>query len=119
MAADADSDDVRERRAYPRVPLDAPFFVTLRRDDGTEVPALVVDFGRGGLQVALPPGSAESFHAWLSHAVLLLGLPASIDAKEAGCPGIISWVSAERCGVRLAPALAVSDEKLLEIAASL
>ena len=119
MSADTDSQSGRERRIYPRVPLDAPYFVSLRRSDGVEVPALMVDFGRGGIQAALPPGSSESFRDWLNYQVVVLGLPESAHYDSSGYRGYITWVSVERCGVRFQPPLAVSDEELDAIIESL
>ena len=112
MSTDTDSQSGRERRIFLRVPLDAPCFVTLRRDDGVEVPALMVDFGRGGIQVALSPGASENFHAWLSHQLAVVGLPEPLQCDGSGYKGTVSWVSAERCGVRFLPPLPVSDEEL-------
>jgi len=119
MSADNDSQSGRERRIYPRVPLDAPCLVTLRRDDGVEVPVLVVDFGCGGIQAALPPGSSESFRAWLNHHIAVVGLPELLQCDGSGYKGTVSWVSAECCGVRFLPPLAVSDEELDAIIRSL
>jgi len=119
MSVDTGSQSGRERRIFPRVPLDAPCFVTLRRDDGVEVPALMVDFGRGGIQAALSPGTSENFCAWLSHQVAVLGLPEPLQCDGAGYKGIVNWVSAERCGVLFQPPLSVSDEELDTIIRSL
>ena len=119
MSADTDSQSGSDRRIYPRVPLDAPCFVVLRRDDGVEVPALMVDFGRGGIQAALPPGSSENFRDWLSHQVAVVGLPDPLRCDGSGYKGVISWVSAERCGVRFQPSLSVSDKELDAIIAAL
>ena len=120
MSADTCS-QCEERRIFLRVPLDAPSFVILRRDDGVEIPALMVDFGRGGIQAALSPGSSENFHTWLSHQVAVVGLPEPVQCDGLGYKGIISWVSAERCGVRFQPPLpdSVSDEELYAIIRSL
>jgi len=119
MSADTDSQSGSERRIYPRVPLDAPYFVTLRRDDGVEVPALVVDLGCGGIQAALPPGSSENLRTWLSHQVVVAGLPEPVQCDGFGYTGAITWVSAERCGVRFLSPLAVSDEELETLIRSL
>lgn len=119
MAEQSDLKSGSERRVYQRVPLDAPFFVTLRRSDGAEIPALMVDFGRGGVQVALPPGTPASFHSWLSCQVVVLGMPEPIECGRAGCKGMVSWVSAERCGVRFEPPLSLSEQELRNIVKSL
>jgi len=119
MSADTDSQSGRERRVHLRVPLDAPCFVTLRRDDGLEVPTLLVDFGRGGIQAALPPSSSENFRTWLSHQVDVVGLPGPLYCDGSGYPGVISWVSAERCGVRFSQPLSLADEELYTIIESL
>ena len=109
----------RERRIYQRVPLDAPCFVTLRRDDGVEVPAMMVDFGCGGIQAVLSPGSSESFRDWLNHLVAVIGLPEFAHYDGSNYQGDITWVSAERCGVRFHPPLTVSEEELEAIIESL
>ena len=119
MSVDTGSQSGINRRMYPRVPLDAPFFVTLRRDDGMEVPALMVDLGCGGIQAALPPGSSEDFRAWLRHQVAVVGLPEPVRCDGSGHTGTIHWVSAECCGVRFQPPLPVSDEELETIIRSL
>ncbi len=119
MTECSDSQKGRERRVYPRVPLDAPFFVTLRKSDGEETPSLMVDFGRGGVQLALPPGTPASFHFWLSHHVHVFGLPEAIACSREGCKGMITWVSAERCGVRFEIPLSLSDEEICLILKSL
>ena len=93
--------------------------MTLRRDDGPEIPALMVDLGCGGIQAALPPGSSENFHTWLSHRVVVLGLPEPIQCGGVGHKGTVSWVSAERCGVRFQSLLPISEEELCAIISSL
>lgn len=118
MTADTRSQSA-ERRIYTRVPLDAPFFVTLQRGDGPELPALLVDFGRGGLQLALPPGTSENFFGWLNQAVMISRLPDSIDGCCTNCCGFISWVSQERCGVRFEKPLTISDDALENIVKTL
>jgi hypothetical protein len=101
-----------ERRAHPRVPLDAPFFVTLLVEESKKTSALLVDCGKGGLQLALSP--AESALAnLLSASVLILGLPRQLDGLGEGLSGSVSWISAERCGVSFTSPLSVSDDSLL------
>lgn len=107
-----------ERRVYPRVPLDAPFFVTLRIQDSRQTQALLVDCGRGGVQLALSPEEADVPHL-LSAEVRILGLPSMLDPTSAGLPGSISWVSAERCGVRFTPPLTLSEAVLQAFSDSL
>lgn len=119
MSTDTVSQSVKERRVSPRVPLDAPFFVTLRRSDGPELPALVVDLSRGGVQLALPPDASENFHAWLSCQVTVLGLPPLVGFCGSGCAGMICWISMERCGVRFDTPLSVSDASLRAVIMSL
>jgi len=119
MSADIDSQSGSERRIYPRVPLDAPYFVTLRRDDGVEIPALVVDLGRGGIQATLSPGFSEDFRTWLNHQVVVAGLIEPVQCDDSGYKGVITWVSAEHCGVRFQPPLPVSEEELEAIIRSL
>ena len=119
MAANDVQEDYADRRAHARVPLDAPYFVTIQRGDSDmETPALIVDCGRGGLQLALSPVEGETYE-WLSHSVVIHGLPQVMDNTGKGCPGMVSWVSAERCGVRFVPPLPVSDEELLEVVGNL
>lgn len=107
-----------ERRARPRVPLDVPFFVTVRLADGSQCPALLVDCGRGGVQLAFSP-TEEGVGGLLNQEMLLLDLPKGLKADPDGCPGLVTWVSAERCGVRFDLPLALTDEELRVVAESL
>lgn len=107
-----------DRRAHPRVPLDAPYFVSIRKQEAGKIPALLVDCGRGGVQLALPPEETQT-HQWLSYSVTVFGLPTQMDAFGQGCSGTVTWVSAERCGVRFHPPLNVSDAELLAFTSSL
>ena len=102
-----------DRRAHPRVPLDAPYFVTVRRHQDARIPALLMDCGRGGGPLALPPEETET-RDWLSSVVIIFGLPSIMDKLGSGCGGTVTWVSAERCGVRFQPPLEVSDADLVE-----
>jgi hypothetical protein len=79
----------------------------------------MVDCGCGGIQAALPPGSAEDLQDWLSHQIVVLGLPEAFRCDGSGHKGIVSWVSAERCGVRFESPLSISDAELHAILSSL
>ena len=107
-----------ERRVCPRVPLDAPFFVTVRLENGQQCSAMLVDCGRGGVQLAFSPveGMVNSL---LSQELLVLNLPKGLGTDPDGCPGVVTWVSPQRCGVRFDRALSLTDEELAAVAGSL
>lgn len=119
MSSHTDPLSAQERRSYPRVPLDTPFFVTLKREKAhEELSAVLVDCSQGGVQLALPP-SSEPLFDWLGLRVLILGLPSPMDPPRLGCSGSVSWVSEERCGIRFSQPLALSDEALIALTETL
>lgn len=115
--ADTDSaDSYADRRNSLRVPIDVPFFVSMQKIPGNhEVPALLVDCGRGGVQLAFSPAS-DDIAGWLGCEVRVDGLPLILDAMGAGYAGIITWMSIERCGVRFHTPLPVSDQCIQALA---
>lgn len=100
-----------DRRSFPRVPLDAPHFVTLQRNGG-KADVMLVDLSRGGAQLALAP-SENNLPYWLGEEALLLGLPPNIDKDGLGYRCVVSWLRPERCGVRFQPPLCMEEEELL------
>lgn len=112
--ADSGLKDMVNRRAYQRVPLDAPSFATLHRQ-GEVLTVLIVDCSRGGMQFALPPGVPLP-EEWLGASIFIFGLPALFDEDASGCPAVVNWLGSGRCGVRFEQPLAVSDESLESIA---
>ncbi|MDL2266393.1 PilZ domain-containing protein [Desulfovibrio sp. OttesenSCG-928-G15] len=110
---DFGSQENSNRRAYQRVPLDAPFFATIHRQ-GEALNVLIVDCSRGGMQFALPPGVPMP-EEWLGSPVFISGLPAVFDADGNGCPAILNWLGSSRCGVRFEQPLAFTDEALRSV----
>jgi hypothetical protein len=108
-----------DRRRFARVPLDAPQFVTLRLEGGTAEKVLLIDLGRGGLQISFAPTRDIQGTGFLGRAVSVDALPAALSMEGENLPGIISWVSAQRCGIRLQTPLAVSDAELVIALAAL
>lgn len=113
----ADAKPCKERRTFPRVPLDAPVFVTLSVQNQEARHALLVECSRGGMQLVLAPENA--LPEMLNASVLILGLPPSLDASGSGLPGSISWASAERCGIRFHSPLTLSEAVLQSISQSI
>jgi hypothetical protein len=103
-----------DRRQFVRVPLDAPYFVTLSFDGGITENTLLVDIGRGGLQVSFGPARAIRQETLLGSAVCVGALPAALKLPlaEKDLPGIISWVSPQRCGVRFHTPLSLNETEL-------
>ena len=108
-----------ERRRIARVPLDVPFFVTVQLDSGEQYRAMLVDCGRGGVQLAFSPTENSGMDALLNQPLILLGLPQELGVAPDGCPGMVIWVSPERCGVRFDVALTLTDEELAEVTGTL
>lgn len=115
-ADNASTVDYADRRNSLRVPIDVPFFVSIQKNPGNEeVPALLVDCGRGGVQLAFSPAS-DNIAGWLGCQVRVDGLPLILDAMGTGYEGIITWMSIERCGVRFHTPLPVSDQCIQALA---
>ena len=106
-----------ERRICSRVPLDAPFFVIARLADGQRYSAILVDCGRGGVQLAfsLAKGVISSL---LGQKMVILDLPEGLGTDPDGCPGVVTWVSPQRCGVRFDQLLSLTEEEVTAIAHS-
>ena len=110
-----------ERRNHPRVPLDAPFFINIRIGAGNPLSGMLVDLGRGGLQAAFPPqeNGYNISNELLGDAVTVFGLPKVFDEDGIGRSGYVSWVSADRFGVRFLSLAALTDSELEELTHSL
>lgn len=100
-----------ERRNYERVPLDAPCFASIHKDEQA-VQVLMVDCSRGGMQFALPPGR-EVVADWLGNAVRVGDLPGALDPSGEGLEAMVNWVGGGRCGVRFDRVLSLSEAELL------
>ena len=107
-----------ERRMRPRGPLDAPYFVSVRLESGHECPAMLIDCGRGGVQLAFSP-SEEHVGNLLNRELMILGLPKGLGADPDGVPGTVTWAGPERCGVRFERMLTLTDQQLQTVANSL
>lgn len=107
-----------ERRTRPRVPLDTPFFITVRMENGDQCPAMLVDCGRGGVQLAFSPAE-DRVGSLLSQELVLLDMPKGLGADPDGCAGVVTWVSPQRCGVRFDELLALTDQELTAVAKKL
>ena len=108
-----------DRRRFARVPLDAPQFVALRLDDGTADKVLLIDLGRGGLQISFGPTRDVQGKDLLGRAVSVGFLPAALLLESEDLPGVVSWVSDQRCGVCFLTPLTVSDAELVIALAAL
>jgi hypothetical protein len=109
-----------DRRKFARVPLDAPQFVSLRFADSPPETVLVVDLGRGGLQLSFAPTRNILGENLLGREAFVGGLPAALlggDGKVLA--GTVSWVSPQRCGIRFHFPLAVSEAELAILLAAL
>ena len=107
-----------ERRVSPRVPLDAPFFVTVCLESGERHSAMLVDCGRGGAQLAF--SLAEGLLASLiSQKLMILNLPKGLRIYRDSCSGVVTWVSPQRCGVRFDHLLPLTDDEVMAVANSL
>ncbi len=107
-----------ERRNHPRVPLDTPHFAELRFEGGGRLPVMLVDVGRGGLQLAVSLADQDP-NALLGCEVILLDLPKPLDPAGHGLSGKITWLAPQRCGVRFTEFLALPDEQLAALASLL
>ena len=107
-----------EKREQPRVPLDVPFFVAIRMDSGDKIQAMLIDCGRGGVQLAFSPAETRMGEL-LNLTVMIEGLPDKIRAETTGSFGVITWVSPERCGVRFLTPFPLTKEELQEMADAL
>jgi hypothetical protein len=108
-----------DRRKFARVPLDAPYFVALRFDNGPKETALLADLGRGGLQLSFAPGRDIQGENFLGRAVFIDALPVTLPVEGKNLPGTITWVSPQRCGVRFQTPLNVSEAELVIALAAL
>ncbi len=108
-----------ERRQFPRVPLDVTFFVEVSFDGRGEVSALLVDIGRGGLQLAFPP-HMQGMEDILGCQAVVRGLPVR-PGRGAGreFSGAVSWISPERFGIRFLDPIPLSDAEITALALSL
>lgn len=118
MSAPNVASDPQDRRSSPRVPLDAPYFVTISLGKENDAPALLLDLSLGGAQLAFSP-AAFKVTGWLGQQVRIRGLPGNIDTGALGLPGTLSWISEERCGLRFDTPLPLSEEALEDIVADL
>ncbi|MDL2207746.1 PilZ domain-containing protein [Desulfovibrio sp. OttesenSCG-928-M16] len=117
--SNTDSQSYANRRSSLRVPIDVPFFVSMQKSMGREdIPALLVDCGRGGVQLAFSPASG-GVASWLGSEVRIDGLPLLLDTQGTGFMGTITWVSSERCGVRFHVPLPVSDKTIAALSDAL
>lgn len=104
-----------ERRACPRVPLDAPFFVTICLENGQRSSAILVDCGRGGVHLAFSPAEGM-MSSLLGQNLVITNLPKGLGTDPDGWPGVVTWVSPQRCGVRFNQLLSLTDEELKAVA---
>ncbi|MDL2317369.1 PilZ domain-containing protein [Desulfovibrio sp. OttesenSCG-928-A18] len=120
MATDssADTGQRQERRAHLRVPLDVPVLVTARLDDEHNMIAMLVDCGRGGVQLAFSPAT-RALPDILGRRIAVLGLPPALQPMQRHFTGMITWVSHERCGVRFEKPLPLNEDELVRITRSL
>lgn len=107
-----------ERRNHPRVPLDTPLFAELGLTGGANMPVMLVDISRGGLQLALSLGTLDP-NEILGIAVVVRSLPQTLDPSGDGIAGKITWLAPQRCGVRFTDVLELPDEQIDAIAGAL
>ena len=105
-----------ERRTFARIPIDVPIFCEIVFPGQNSFLALLKDISRGGVQVALSPGSTTEDLA-LGQPARVIGLPAKIGIDPGGVPAIVSWLSPERVGLRFTEPLPVSESDLDSIIA--
>ncbi len=102
-----------ERRRHPRVPLDTPYFAELVLADGGRFTVMLVDAGRGGLQLAFGEQSPVGL---LGFSVTLRNLPPVLDPEGRGISGKVTWLSPQRCGVRFSEVLDIPEDQLIAVA---
>ena len=100
-----------ERRAYPRVPIDVPWFAEIHFASGEPLSVLLIDISQGGAQAGIPP--QESFPAdLLGREVSLCKLPETLVPGKGPKNGRITWVSPQRCGIQFTEKLALSPDAI-------
>ena len=108
-------DPMDDRRTAPRIPLDAPCLLTLTVDYEEETFAMVVDVSRGGIQLALPPGS-KPVQLTIGQPVTLKDVSAPLDLLLEDAHGKIAWIGANCCGVKLNKELPIAQADVVDLA---
>ena len=103
--------DPSDRRTFARIPIDVPIFCEIAFPGQSPIATLLKDISRGGVQVALSPGSTTE-DMTLGQQAVVIGLPAKIGIDPGGVASIVSWLSPERVGLRFNDPLPVSEEEL-------
>lgn len=98
-----------DRRIFLRIPIDIPVFCEINFDSGAKLTVLLKDISRGGLQVALSPGSRIESPV-LGEMASISRLPPRIGSGS--IHSTITWQSPERLGLRFNEPLGLSDDEL-------
>lgn len=89
-----------ERRTSPRIPVDAPFLLTLEMASGVTVPVMLTDISMHGMQLTLPPG-AGVLHCAVNSPVHMKDFPHGLASFLDGITGTVAWLTERQCGIRL------------------
>ena len=87
-------------------------------EGGQQCAAMLIDCGRGGVQLALSLAEG-TIRSLLGHELVVMNLPKGLSTDPDGCPGVVTWVSPQRCGVRFDQILSLTDEEVMVVASSL
>ena len=89
-----------DRRSSPRIPLDAPFLLTLEIVSGSSIPVMLTDISMHGMQLTLPPDAGVLYCA-IDSPVIMKNFPEKLAPFLEGLTGTIAWQTEQQCGIRL------------------
>lgn len=102
-----------ERRLYERICLDAPVFCEIIMGE-ERAPVLLKDISMGGIQVEKAPGKSIP-RELLGQKVKVTTLPDELTRRIPKMEGTVSWMSAERLGIRFLNPLPLTQSELESI----
>ncbi|BFR49367.1 PilZ domain-containing protein [Nitratidesulfovibrio sp. HK-II] len=102
-----------ERRTYPRLQLDCPCFVTLRRGQG-DMPCMLGNISAGGVMLQLPP-HCEAEGLPFGEVVNLVEMPRALAGALEGVQGRVAWCSGLQAGICFDDVLPISVDDILDM----
>lgn len=107
----------KERRRFPRVPLDEPCFITLELTGVEELKVMLQNLSCNGANVSLPPKRGEMGMPSDAH-IRLKDFPEGFELLNQ-LKGKVAWSQDGQCGVIFDGPLDMDDDELKDLLDSL